>query len=305
MNNTYLFIIWNKALWCKDKILKDLSNSFNIVSSLYIKWSYENFENNLKSLYGRKLGNPNEKIQPCGKGPFLLILVEDPSPDLKERKMYDGTEFVNANIYDKKMLYRKWTGGCHRIHCSDTQKETEHDLAVIFGANYNNYLNEDSQSLNLDTKSVRGFDSIDDLYDCLKLFGNNRLYIEGNKAFIFSKCQYDIVSFIKAKKIKNNLYSLKIKDTDYNIFIFGELDGNLPKGYLNKEDKDDLIINHTDLYLNYLNNRDQLDDIYKNEFEKLGLEVSFKPIKVERNFKKPNILKNEIKLLQAKLSLKN
>lgn len=206
MNNQYIFIIWNKALWCKDRILNDLKEIFSINKTLYIKWDKEYYIDNLNSLYGRKIGSAKEKIAYCGNKEFLLVIVKDDNPKYESRQMYDGIEQVNSNIYDKKMLYRKWTAGGHRIHCSDTIEETKHDLAVLFGSNYEEILNntKDNTTLHLNTKSIIGFNDINEIIDNLQLFGNNKCFIINNDLYIFTKYHIDIEYYLKLNKINNN-----------------------------------------------------------------------------------------------------
>ena len=80
MENRYLFLLWNKALFKEKEIVEDINNSFNIDKIFYINWNKENYDTDLKSLYGHRLGSPIEKIIPCGKDKFLFILVEDKNP---------------------------------------------------------------------------------------------------------------------------------------------------------------------------------------------------------------------------------
>lgn len=280
MENTYLFIIWNKALWCKDKILKDLESSFEIINEITINWNKNHYEDNMKALYGRKLGPVEDKILPCGKGPFSLIIVKDNNPTFEERKMFDGYETVNSKIYDKKELYRKWTAGSHRIHSTDTKEELEHDLVILFGNDYDNiiYL---TNELKLDTKGVIGFDSKEDLLNCLKLFGNNTVIESNNELFIFSKCRYDIAEFIKCIQIYENIYSLKINNETIIINIFGELDGDIPNNSY------DIIVNNKNIYESIINDKNSYIDYIKNKNNEL-FNYLFNQYKLDTTFIQEN-----------------
>lgn len=287
MENTYLFIIWNKALYKRKEILNDLSDSFNIVKDVYIKWNTKNFSNNLLAFYGRKLGEPKGKIISSGTDNFEIILVEDCKPNNELRKTYDSETIINTNIFDKKQLYRSWTAGSHRIHSSDNKQETEHDLAVLFGPNYEEFLNKYSNGdiINIDTKGITGFDNIDDLKKSLKLFGNNIVEEIDNKLVVFAKCRYDIVHFLNCIKTNNeNTYSLNIGNNEIKLYIFGELDGDLLNysfDKLNNTKKE--IVNNFDDFLNQKRNY----------------------VEVERKdtfFNKWTVFKNEIKLFIKKLS---
>ncbi len=118
----------------KESILEDIEKKFVIRNVYEIKWSDEEFANNLKRFYGYTLQNVAEKAELCGIGPFLLILVSDHFPDVKKIALDDVNEVeVNVNIYDNKMKYRKWIGVDFALHGSISEKETKHDLMLLLG----------------------------------------------------------------------------------------------------------------------------------------------------------------------------
>lgn len=43
-------------------------------------------------------------------------------------------------MFDKKELYREWTGGGHRIHATNSLEETNHDLTLLLGKNVEDYI---------------------------------------------------------------------------------------------------------------------------------------------------------------------
>ena len=49
----YLFIIWEKSRNKTDQILDDLREKFVIKDVYQVKWSKENFLNNLRRFYGQ------------------------------------------------------------------------------------------------------------------------------------------------------------------------------------------------------------------------------------------------------------
>ena len=306
MENTYLFIIWNKALWCKDKIIKDLEKSFSILHIKNIKWTKSLFPDNLKALYGRKLGNPKDKILPCGNGEFCLIVIKDMHPSYDNRELFDEQGIVNTNLYDKKILYRKWTAGSHRIHCSDTIEETKHDLVVLFGNDYDSIISSKDSVISLDTKSVVGFNSIEDLLDCLKLFGNNISIIKDDNIYIFCKSRIDVSFFINPRKNSSNKQLLSLDNKLFNLYIFGENDGDIPKGFIEEASKDNeltsTIINNIDSYRDYIVNKN--NDLFSKLFSKSNLDVNFVQTNDATNRKisiKQKIL-SEIKLLYLKIT---
>lgn len=159
MNNQYVFIIWNKALFAKDKIINDLSKSFEIQKQFYIEWSKENFEKNLIALYGKKCDNPKQKAIYIGKGKFLVIIIKDNNPVFERREQQHKLVLVNSNVYDKKWLYRKWTAGNFRIHASVTDEETKHDLSILLG-NKCNLLIEKTKANETIMRDVENVDDV-------------------------------------------------------------------------------------------------------------------------------------------------
>ena len=130
----YLYIIWNKSICKKDIILKDIESKFIIRNIYEIKWNKKEFTNNLKRFYGSTLPNTKQKIEQTGTGPFLLILFSDPHPQLEKKFLDHVNEVdVNLNVYNTKMIYRKWIGIDFELHGSISKKETNHDLILLLG----------------------------------------------------------------------------------------------------------------------------------------------------------------------------
>jgi hypothetical protein len=134
-SNIHIFIIWEKAQEKTDELLNDIKKKFIIREIYEVEWSKENFPRNLKRFYGDTLPNPLEKIKSCGTGKFLVVVIEDLKPNMGMRKTSIGKQLVNTNVYDRKMHYRRLIGGKYPIHASINQKETNHDLTLIFGQN--------------------------------------------------------------------------------------------------------------------------------------------------------------------------
>lgn len=131
----YLFIIWESGRKKEDFLFKELEKKFIIRDVYEIKWSEKNFSDNMRRLYGPKLGNVFQKTADCGIGPFLLILITDLKPKFGKRRTSNGMERVNVNLYDNKKIYRKLTGLGYAIHSSVTCKETNDDLTLLLGKN--------------------------------------------------------------------------------------------------------------------------------------------------------------------------
>ena len=131
----HLMIIWKNALSKKEEILKDLENNFKIRNKYYINWSKKNYSKNLSRFYGTALPDGCDKETHCGRGKFLLLILEDENPKYEERLTSHGNEVVNVNMFDKKTEYRKLTGGGHKIHATNNEDETNHDLTLLLGKN--------------------------------------------------------------------------------------------------------------------------------------------------------------------------
>ena len=214
-DNQYIFIIWNKALFAKDKIISDLKKSFEIKKQFYIKWNKENFEKNLKALYGIKCNNPKQKIRYIGSGKFLILIVQDNNPKYEYRKQQNKDELVNSNIYDKKALYRKWTAYNFRVHSSVSDIETKHDLSILLGPDYDNVINsiDNNETINLDTKGIIGFKSVDEFVASINLFDGSKVECKDNNLYIKTNNGLNLLYFIDNKK------TLNINGINYNVVI--------------------------------------------------------------------------------------
>jgi len=134
ISKLYLFIIWKNFINKKNIVIKDLEKKYIIREIYEIKWDDEDYIKNLHRFYGGKLANPVLKSKITGKGSFLLILITDTCPKL-EKKALDDVNLVefNSNVLDSKMKYRKLIGEDFAIHCSISDEETNHDLALLLG----------------------------------------------------------------------------------------------------------------------------------------------------------------------------
>ena len=132
-SSLYIFIIWDKSRKMTNEIMNDLKKKFIIRDVYEISWDKNDFEKNLLRFYGSLYG-AQKKIELCGTGPFLLILLSD--PDEKFRKLESkGITLANSNIYDSKIMYREWIGKEFSIHSSVSKEETNHDLTLLLGKN--------------------------------------------------------------------------------------------------------------------------------------------------------------------------
>ena len=150
----HLFIIWEKSRNKSDLILDDLKKKFIIRQVFEVKWSKENFLNNIKRFYERRLPEVEQKANLCGTGPFLAILVSDLNPILKKMITPTEEDMVNVNMIESKMKYRKWVGEEFSIHSSISEQETNHDLTLLFGKNTQDLENELPENWNGSIKKI-------------------------------------------------------------------------------------------------------------------------------------------------------
>lgn len=136
----HLFIVWEAARGQEATILADLAQRFELVSMIDIRWSAEYVSANFSRFYGQKLPQGSFKEEHCGTGPFLAVVVKDDQPDYQWRETSKGPRRVNSRTFDAKQTYRDWTGGGHRIHATDTEDETRHDIALLLGISLSDYV---------------------------------------------------------------------------------------------------------------------------------------------------------------------
>lgn len=270
MNDKYLFIIWSSALFCREKILSDLQNYFVIDKDFYIAWDKVKFIDNIKCFYGTKAPDYKEKIKYIGKGKFECIIVSDSSPVMENRITYNGEELVNAKVYDRKKLYRKWTAGNFRIHASITSQETIHDLTVLLGPNFQKRLDniENGETVDDNTKGIEGFKSLKEFEDSLSNFNINILQRIRTENYIFTECKKDIVLFSQARKLDRCLYSVLINNREIEYKIFGERENDIPKKFLETYKKDIVFENSFNIVIH-----DYIKQLNKEKFDQEIIEL--------------------------------
>ncbi len=121
-------------------MLDHIRKYFLQVETYPISWKKEHFADNLSRFYGTKLPSKKGKAKHCGEGEFLLVTFVDPAPIYDFVETSRGSERVNSNLFSMKELFREWTGGGHKIHATNSPEETDHDLALLLGINYADYM---------------------------------------------------------------------------------------------------------------------------------------------------------------------
>lgn len=136
----HLFILWEKSLYQKDRIVKDIESNFLVLKKYSIVWDSDNFSENISRFYGQNLPSHSYKEAECGTGEFVLILVKDLNPKYEYRETSNKKQLVNTNTFDAKNKYRMWTKGGHKIHSTNTIHETKHDLYLLLEKKYDTVL---------------------------------------------------------------------------------------------------------------------------------------------------------------------
>lgn len=130
----HVFVIWSQARSQERRILADLADRFAVVEVVEVRWTQgELFARNLTRMYGDALPQGSDKEQHCGSGPFLVVVVEDDHPRYGWRPTSRGRRWLNTGVFDARQRYRDWTGGGYRVHASDSETETERNLALLLG----------------------------------------------------------------------------------------------------------------------------------------------------------------------------
>lgn len=129
----HVIIIWEKARQYTQAVEEEILKVFNIVCKCQYCWDSSNASENYAAFYGEKLEDIQYKVEHCGKGSFIVYIVEDNNPKYQIRETTSGTRKVNTNLFDLKIVLRGMTGGGHQIHASDTSTEANTNSLSLFG----------------------------------------------------------------------------------------------------------------------------------------------------------------------------
>ena len=167
----HLLIIWQRARYRQDDIIADIKTKFAILDCYEVEWTNRMVANNFSRFYGTKLPNRSFKERECGRGKFLLVLLRVDNPIYEKRLTSHGDDIVNVKMFDAKTLYRTWTGGGHKIHATNSPAETNHDLTLLLGVNYADYLGKapsewtgEIKTLKRDLSGAEGWNTLEELF---------------------------------------------------------------------------------------------------------------------------------------------
>ncbi len=171
MKEVHLFILWEKSRDKEKEILEDIQRSFHVIGLYNMTWSQKYFAQNLSRFYGTNLPPNSYKEEHCGKGDFLLVIVEVENPKYERRQTSKGIQIVNVNMFDKKEQYREMTGGGHKVHGTNSEVETNHDLTLLLGKNIEDYvksINREQEvkieNLKTDLIGAEGFSTVKEMF---------------------------------------------------------------------------------------------------------------------------------------------
>ena len=138
----HLFIIWENGREKQKEIIEDINNTFKILKVFEVEWNKDKFPRNLSRFYGTNLPKGSRKELHCGNGKFILIILKVQNSVYETRMTSKGEKIVNINMFDKKNQYRELTGGGDKIHGTNNETETNHDLTLLLNKNIEEFLKE-------------------------------------------------------------------------------------------------------------------------------------------------------------------
>ena len=330
----HLIIIWENGRYKEKEIIKSISEKFELVEKYKINWNKNLFGKNLTTFYGTNLPPKSEKENHCGKGEFLLIIFYDNDPKYGYVETSKGKEKVNTNIFACKEKFRDLTGGGHKIHSTNSPLETNHDLTLLLGINYNDYeislknkLDKNKENENIvenipnNIIGVNGWESLEQLFYVMNssldyVVMRNFEYLPDNR---FSKEHGDIDFLVKdldqavfitnAKRLYKKRYKINVDGKDVLVDFEHVRDGSYDHKWQNNILKKRILIKNS-FYIP--DDEDYFFSlIYHIMFHKTYIETDY-PDKIKNIYKKLSFydssrcnFDNYLKFLEKFLSVNN
>ena len=330
----HLIIIWENGRYKEKEIIKSISEKFELVEKYKINWNKNLFGKNLTTFYGTNLPPKSEKEIHCGKGEFLLLIFYDNDPKYGYVETSKGKEKVNTNIFACKEKFRDLTGGGHKIHSTNSPLETNHDLTLLLGINYNDYeislknkLDKNKENENIvknipnNIIGVNGWESLEQLFYVMNssldyVVMRNFEYLPDNR---FSKEHGDIDFLVKdldqavfitnAQRLYKKRYKINVDGKDVLVDFEHVGDGSYDQKWQNNILKKRIIIKNS-FYIP--DDEDYFFSlIYHILFHKTFIETDY-PDKIKNIYKKLSFydsnrcnFDNYLKFLEKFLSVNN
>ena len=296
----HICIIWENSMFLKDEILSGIKKKFALKGIFQITWSNKFGVENIQRFYGATLPDPIKKIETCGKGPFLVVVFLDNSPIYEKRGTSYGLKIVNANVHDFKMSFRKKIGIEFAIHGSNTEKETNHDLALLFGKNLNDFKNEflnfeknETVKISRNVSGYDGWSSIEEMFYILNATTNyvvlrnfekfpETIITEDHKDIdILTDDLWQIPYIVNKKKSLVKISDKKIK-MDFRYLGDNYYEKKWEKDILESKilyKKTFFVPNETDYFFSLiyhvLIHKDKITEEYKNSLNQLSKNLKF------------------------------
>lgn len=177
----HLLIIWERARYKQTEIMEDLAHNLKVYACYEVEWTRNRVSQNFTRFYGVNLPSHSFKELECGIGKFLLLVLKDEKPVYETRTTSHGEERVNVTMFDLKSKYRAWTGGGHKIHATNNPAETNHNLTLLLGVTYDEFLEQHQNPWNGEiiqiSRDLSGADGWDSLEDMFKVLNNTTRYV--------------------------------------------------------------------------------------------------------------------------------
>ncbi|MBO4293438.1 MAG: hypothetical protein J5881_03515 [Clostridia bacterium] len=159
----HLFIIWENGREKQKEILDDINKTFKILRVYEVEWDKELFPSNLSRFYGTNLPKGSRKEVHVGTGKFILVVLKVANSVYETRMTSKGEKIVNVNMFDKKSQYRELTGGGDKVHGTNNEVETNHDLTLLLDKNIEDFLKENDTDWDGNIQEIKK-----DLFGCYK-----------------------------------------------------------------------------------------------------------------------------------------
>ena len=87
------------------------------------------------------------KVNQCGRGPFIALVVIDPFPSYTQERTAHGVDTVSHNIHVAKTRYRRMSGGGFKVHGTFSAEEANHDILMLFHKPKEEFLPKEPSSI--------------------------------------------------------------------------------------------------------------------------------------------------------------
>lgn len=171
----HLFVLWEHARPWADRIVADIRKTFRILDAVELRWTTDLADRHFSRLYGQWLPSDSQKLDDCGSGAPLIIVVSDDAPHYGWRRKWGTTYLVNTHLFDAKQRYRARTRASS-VHCTTSVAEAEHDLFLLLGRRSADYADRpispwdgSVRPLKRDLTGDAGWSSIQEMFTAIEL----------------------------------------------------------------------------------------------------------------------------------------